>query len=134
VTRTAWGRGLTTRTDDGTTLDAWFGHGPLQAGVLAWQRERGAPEVPVRLLVGAAGTGSGRTRWVALQRDLARRLGAPEPQLLDDAGHLVTIDRPDAIADAVRALLDVGGAATPGSATAAWTPNGSGSVVSASLR
>ena len=90
-----------------STLDAWFGHGPLQAGVLAWQRERGAPEVPVRLLVGAAGTGRGRTGWIAVQRDLARRLGAPEPVLLDDAGHLVTIDRPDAIADAVRALLAV---------------------------
>jgi pimeloyl-ACP methyl ester carboxylesterase len=87
-----------------STLDAWFGHGPLQAGVLAWQRERGAPEVPVRLLVGAAGTGRGRAGWIAVQRDLARRLGAPEPVLLDDAGHLVTIDRPDAIADAVRAL------------------------------
>ncbi|MFC5138593.1 alpha/beta fold hydrolase [Actinomycetospora rhizophila] len=101
-----------------STLDAWFGHGPLQAGVLTWQRERGAPAVPVRLLVGAAGTGRGRARWVALQRDLARRLGAPEPRLLDDAGHLVTLDRPDAIADAVRALLGVGGAPTPGSATA----------------
>jgi pimeloyl-ACP methyl ester carboxylesterase len=90
-----------------STLDAWFGHGPLQAGVLAWQRERGAPGVPVRLLVGAAGTGRGRAAWIALQRDLARRLGAPEPTLLDDAGHLVTVDRPDAIADAVRALLGV---------------------------
>lgn len=90
-----------------STLDAWFGHGPLQAGVLAWQRERGAPEVPVRLLVGAAGTGRGRAGWIAVQRDLARRLGAPEPVLLDDAGHLVTIDRPDAIADAVRELLAV---------------------------
>ncbi|MDF2977041.1 MAG: alpha/beta hydrolase [Actinomycetospora sp.] len=88
-----------------STLDAWFGHGPLQAGVLAWQRERGVPGVPVRLLVGAAGTGRGRAGWVALQRDLARRLGAPEPRLLDDAGHLVTLDRPDAIADAVRGLL-----------------------------
>ena len=91
----------------GSTLDAWFGHGPLQAGVLAWQRERGAPEVPVRLLVGAAGTGRGRAGWIAVQRDLARRLGAPDPLLLDDAGHLVTIDRPDAVADAVRALLGV---------------------------
>ncbi|WP_433787886.1 alpha/beta fold hydrolase [Actinomycetospora sp. CA-101289] len=90
-----------------STLDAWFGHGPLQAGVLAWQRERGAPGVPVRLLVGAAGIGRGRAGWIALQRDLARRLGAPEPTLLDDAGHLVTVDRPDAIADAVRALLGV---------------------------
>lgn len=88
-----------------TTLDAWFGHGPLQAGVLAWQRERGAPGVPVRLLVGASGTGAGRARWVAVQRDLADRLGAPEPLLLDDAGHLVALDRPDAVVDAVRALL-----------------------------
>ncbi|MDD7937258.1 alpha/beta hydrolase [Actinomycetospora lutea] len=111
-------RAFASRAWAASTLDAWFGHGPLQAGVLARQRERGAPEVPVRLLVGAAGAGRGRARWVALQRDLARRLGAPEPQLLDDAGHLVTIDRPDAIADAVRALLGAGEAPAPGPATA----------------
>ena len=90
-----------------TTLDAWFGHGPLQAGVLAWQRERGAPGVPVRLLVGASGSGRGRARWIAVQRDLAARLGAPEPLLLPDAGHLITLDRPDAVVHAVRALLDL---------------------------
>ena len=90
-----------------TTLDAWFGHGPLQAGVLAWQRGRGAPGVPVRLVVGSAGSGRGRAGWIAVQRDLAARLGAPEPVLLDDAAHLVTLDRPDAIAAAVRELLDV---------------------------
>ena len=95
-----------------TTLDAWFGHGPLQAGVLAWQRERGVPGVPVRLLVGSAGSGRGRARWIAVQRDLAARLGAPEPVLLDDAAHLVTLDRPDAIAAAVRELLDESGAHT----------------------
>ena len=89
-----------------TTLDAWFGHGPLQAGVLAWQDARGAPGVPVRLLVGASGSGRGRDRWIAVQRDLAARLGAPDPVLLDDAGHLVTLDRPDAVAAAVRELLD----------------------------
>ncbi|GAA4821428.1 alpha/beta hydrolase [Actinomycetospora corticicola] len=88
-----------------TTVDAWFGHGPLQAGVLAWQRERGAPTPPVRLLVGAAGSGRGRARWIATQRDLAARLGAPEPRLLDDAGHLVALDRPDAVVTEVRALL-----------------------------
>jgi pimeloyl-ACP methyl ester carboxylesterase len=95
-----------------STVDAWFGHGPLQAGVLAWQRERGAPRIPVRLLVGASGTGRGRDGWIAVQRDLARRLGAPEPLLLDDAGHMITIDRPDAIADAVRALLGLDEAPT----------------------
>jgi pimeloyl-ACP methyl ester carboxylesterase len=88
-----------------TTVDAWFGHGPLQAGVLAWQRERGAPTPPVRLLVGAAGSGRGRARWIATQRDLATRLGAPEPRLLDDAGHLVALDRPDAVVAEIRALL-----------------------------
>ncbi|MFC5060667.1 alpha/beta fold hydrolase [Actinomycetospora atypica] len=91
-----------------TTLDAWFGHGPLQAGVLAWHRERGAPGVPVRLLVGSAGSGRGRDRWIAVQRDLADRLGAPDPVLLDDAGHLITLDRPDAVADAIARLLDEG--------------------------
>lgn len=87
-----------------TTVDAWFGHGPLQAGVLAWQRERGAPGPPVRLLVGAAGSGRGRDRWIALQRDLAARLGAPPPRLLADAGHLVALDRPDAVVEAIRGL------------------------------
>jgi pimeloyl-ACP methyl ester carboxylesterase len=95
------------------TLDAWFGHGPLQRGLLAWQRERGVGAVPVRVLVGAAGAGRGRERWIATQRDLARRLGAPDPVLLDDAGHLVALDRPDAVADAVRALLDATGVHPP---------------------
>ncbi|MCD2190495.1 alpha/beta fold hydrolase [Actinomycetospora soli] len=84
-----------------TTVDAWFGHGPLQAGILAWQRERAAPAVPVRLVVGAAGGG----RWPAVQRDLAARLGAPAPLLLADAAHLVHLDRPDAVAAAIRSLL-----------------------------
>lgn len=90
-----------------TTVDAWFGHGTLQAGVLAWQEERGAPGRPVRLLVGAAGSRRGRARWIALQGDLAARLGAPPPRLLDDAGHLVALDRPDAVVEEIRALLDL---------------------------
>jgi pimeloyl-ACP methyl ester carboxylesterase len=36
--------------------------------------------------------------------------------LLDDAGHLVALDRPDAVADAVRALLDAAGAQPRGGA------------------
>ncbi|WP_285595760.1 alpha/beta hydrolase [Actinomycetospora sp. NBRC 106378] len=95
-----------------TTVDAWFGHATLQAGVLAWQAERGAPRPPVRLLVGAAGSGRGRARWIALQRDLAVRLAAPPPRLLDDAGHLVALDRPDAVVEEIHALL-TGGASPP---------------------
>jgi pimeloyl-ACP methyl ester carboxylesterase len=86
------------------TLDAWCGHGMLQAGVLAWQDALGPPDAPVRLVVGAAGAGPA-SRWIALQRDLARRLGAPTPTLLADAAHLVPLDRPDAVAAAIRALL-----------------------------
>ncbi|WP_018332646.1 alpha/beta fold hydrolase [Actinomycetospora chiangmaiensis] len=89
-----------------TTVDAWFGHAALQAAVRAWQRERGAPGVPVRVLVGAAGSGRGRARWVAGQGDLAAALGAPPPRLLDDAGHLVALDRPDAVVEEIRALLE----------------------------
>jgi pimeloyl-ACP methyl ester carboxylesterase len=87
-----------------TTLDAWCGHGTLQAGVLAWQDARGAPGPPVRLLVGAAGERPA-SGWLALQHDLARRLGAPAPTLLADAAHLVPLDRPDAVAVAICALL-----------------------------
>lgn len=96
-----------------TTLDAWLGHGRLQAGVLDWHRERGAPRVAVRLIVGAAGTGRGRAGWIATQRDLARRLGAPDPTLLDDAGHLVTIDRPDAVVTAIQEFLHLVDAEQP---------------------
>ena len=95
---TAWAR---------TTVDAWFGHGPLQAGLsgpAGWQR-RGAPGVPVRLVVGAAGRRRSSAAWVATQHDLAGRLGAPAPLLLCDAGHLVALDRPDAIAAVITELL-----------------------------
>lgn len=58
---------------------------------------------PTSLLVGTGGTSRfTATRWLAGQQHLASKLGATL-HALPDAAHLVHLDRPDAIATAVRA-------------------------------
>lgn len=87
-------------------LDGWLGHAPLQAALLQWQL-RGPPQAPVRVVAGTARVerrGTDR-RWATVQRDLAVRMGDPGPVLLADAAHLVPLDRPDVVADAVREFL-----------------------------
>ena len=49
-------------------------------------------------------TAGNRTGWVRKQRVLAHRIGA-EQVVVDDSRHLMMVDRPDAVADAVLGLL-----------------------------
>ncbi|WP_374050424.1 alpha/beta fold hydrolase [Streptomyces roseicoloratus] len=83
------------------TLDENARYGAVAAELLAL-RERAPlpPGLPVTVL--AAPDGS--ARWERRQRALARRLGA-RYEAAEPSGHLVMLDRPDAIA---RAVLDAG--------------------------
>lgn len=72
----------------------------MQANLL---RLRVHPSVPICVLVGAARP---QPRWIALQRDLARRFDAGPPVLLPDSAHQIPIDRPDAVAAAIRGVAD----------------------------
>ncbi|MFE7132128.1 alpha/beta fold hydrolase [Streptomyces sp. NPDC057638] len=68
----------------------------VAAELLALRRRRPLPAVPVAVLAGTAG---GR-RWTARQRGLALELGARFEEVTP-AGHLVMLDRPDAVARAI---------------------------------
>ena len=58
------------------------------------------PEIPTIVLTAAAGTPS---RWIADQARLAATLNAGHI-VVEDSRHLIMIDRPDVVAEAVRAL------------------------------
>jgi pimeloyl-ACP methyl ester carboxylesterase len=63
--------------------------------------ERGIPPMaPVPPFLGT------ETQWAALQADLLNLSGNAELTVLSDSGHIVEADRPDAIADAVRDVID----------------------------
>ena len=75
---------------------------PEQAWDLAQVRERfGWPQIPTIVLTAAAG---GRKRWIAKQARLATLLNARQV-VVADSHHLIMIDRPDVLDEAVRALL-----------------------------
>ena len=59
------------------------------------------PQIPTIVLTAAAG---GRTRWIAKQARLAALLNARQV-VVADSRHLIMIDRPDVLGEAVRALL-----------------------------
>ena len=59
------------------------------------------PDIPTVVLTAA---GEGVPRWVADQRRLARLLRARQV-VIDDSRHLIMLDRPDAVVDAIRSLL-----------------------------
>lgn len=63
--------------------------------------ERGIPPMaPLPPFLGA------EAQWSALQNDLLNLSGNAELIVLSDSGHIVEIDRPDAIADAVRGMIE----------------------------
>ena len=64
------------------------------------------PEVPVQVLVGAAGAADGgrAAAWLERQRAFAGLFPGAEVVELADAKHLIAADRPDAVATAVRSL------------------------------
>ena len=59
------------------------------------------PGIPTVVLTAA---GDGLPRWVADQRRLAQLLQARQV-VIDDSRHLIMLDRPDVVADAIRSLL-----------------------------
>ena len=72
-----------------------------QAGDLAQLRETSRwPAIPTIVLSAAAGRGA---RWIADQAGLATLLNARQI-VVADSRHLIMIDRPDVVAEAVRAL------------------------------
>lgn len=62
------------------------------------------PGVPTVVLTAAE---KGGARWIAKQAELAEMLKAPQI-VVEDSRHLIMIDRPDVVAQAVRALRDAG--------------------------
>jgi len=85
-------------------LAEWDGAGGLESDLLRTAQQHPFPAVPLTVLAGGR---FGRPwtrpdpRWLAGQRRLARLSPAGEFIGLDDAAHLVMIDRPDAVADAI---------------------------------
>jgi pimeloyl-ACP methyl ester carboxylesterase len=74
-----------------------------QAWDLARLRESSAwPEIPTIVLTAADVRGG---RWIAKQSQLAKLLKARHV-VVKDSRHLIMIDRPDVVAQAVRALRD----------------------------
>ncbi|AVZ72658.1 alpha/beta hydrolase [Streptomyces lunaelactis] len=78
----------------------------VAAELLALRERHALPGAPVTVLAATAGG----ARWVERQRTLARQLGA-RFEAVDPAGHLMMLDRPDAVA---RAVLDAGDARDAG--------------------
>ncbi|NUL05872.1 alpha/beta hydrolase [Streptomyces lunaelactis] len=80
----------------------------VAAELLALRERHALPGAPVTVLAATAGG----ARWVERQRTLAQQLGA-RFEAVDPAGHLMMLDRPDAVA---RAVLDAGDARDAGEA------------------
>ncbi|WP_244315488.1 alpha/beta fold hydrolase [Streptomyces albidochromogenes] len=88
----------------------------VAAGLLALREHHPLPDdLPVTVLAAYDGRGSrGGLRWLERQRGLASTLGA-RFDIAEPSGHLVMLDRPDAVA---RAVLAAGG---PGPVTGGGT-------------
>ncbi|MFO1148364.1 MAG: alpha/beta hydrolase [Alsobacter sp.] len=72
----------------------------------------GFPHIPARVLVHGNGEwnnvyGDGRMEreWLAMQQDLASRLGAPPPVVVDGASHQIPLDAPRVVASAIADLI-----------------------------
>lgn len=74
----------------------------VAAELLALRERHALPDgVPVTVLAAADGAGGvGGARWEERQEELARRLGA-RFEMVEASGHLMMLDRPDAVARAV---------------------------------
>lgn len=77
------------------------------ADLVELRRGRELPDVPMRVLAGAGGRESlaVRARWLCAQRTLAALAADGRCDVLEDAAHLLMMDRPDAVVAAVREVL-----------------------------
>ncbi|MEU2495754.1 alpha/beta hydrolase [Streptomyces sp. NPDC007883] len=74
----------------------------VAAELLALRARFPLPEgVPVTVLAAADDRGRRSTRWLERQRALARELGGAHFEAVEGSGHMVMLDRPDAVARAV---------------------------------
>jgi pimeloyl-ACP methyl ester carboxylesterase len=74
-------------------------------------RDAGYPSLPVRLLVHGNREwdqpfpdGRMEQAWRDMQNELATRLGAPQPVIVNESGHQIALDAPQAVAAAIDAL------------------------------
>ncbi|MDI2131000.1 alpha/beta fold hydrolase [Yinghuangia seranimata] len=77
------------------------------ADLIELRRGLDLPDVPLRVLAAAGSreTLAARARWLREQRALAALAPRGRCDVLDDAAHLLMLDRPDAVVAAVREVL-----------------------------
>jgi pimeloyl-ACP methyl ester carboxylesterase len=97
---------------DGRTLAAvlaeYLTYRPLAVDLERLRRTLPPPALPVTVLTATGGmSGRAARRWLACHQALASRFVGSRQVPVEDSGHLMQLDRPDAIAAAVRAMLPV---------------------------
>ncbi|MEU1888699.1 alpha/beta hydrolase [Micromonospora sp. WMMD987] len=87
-------------------LTQWLGHPAVAAELSALRAVTPAPVLPVRVLtaLGDVATPAGRAAWRAGHARLAAGFPAGRQEVFRDARHLVHVDRPAVVADAVAAV------------------------------
>lgn len=75
-------------------------------------RQAGLPRLPSRILVHGNGEwneaypdGRMERAWRAMQEDLAVAIGAPAPVAVAGAGHVIALDAPEAVVEAIETLI-----------------------------
>ncbi|WP_432900244.1 alpha/beta fold hydrolase [Micromonospora matsumotoense] len=87
-------------------LVQWLAHPAVAAELVAWRAVTPAPTLPVRVLtvLGDVPTAAGRAAWRVGHARLAASFPAGRQEVFRDARHLLHVDRPAVVADAVAAV------------------------------
>ncbi|MEV0943065.1 alpha/beta hydrolase [Micromonospora wenchangensis] len=87
-------------------LVQWLAHPAVAAELVAVRAVTAAPTLPVRVLtaLGDVPTPAGRAAWRAGHAALAASFPAGRQEVFRDARHLLHVDRPETVADAVAAV------------------------------
>ncbi|MFL6056784.1 MAG: alpha/beta fold hydrolase [Actinoallomurus sp.] len=88
----------------GTLLAEDTAYRRMAADLLTLRRHRAFPDIPVRVITALGDMRGGRDAWRRAHADLAGLSPRGRQTVLPDVGHLVQIDRPEAVAEAVREL------------------------------
>ncbi|HEX6471545.1 MAG TPA: alpha/beta hydrolase [Streptosporangiaceae bacterium] len=101
--RAVYGRGSVV----GTALVENATYGEMAGDLVALRRARPFPEIPLTVLTALGGMRSAARRraWVDCHRRLAWMSPYGRQVTVDGAGHLLQVDRPDAVAEAVADLI-----------------------------
>jgi pimeloyl-ACP methyl ester carboxylesterase len=91
-----------------TAYTEWLAYRDWAADLARLRHRTSPPAAPTVVLTALGGIRShrGRRRWCAVHTRLTAMFPAARQVVLRDSGHLVGFDRPDAIADAVSAVID----------------------------